>query len=177
VLDKAILTAAKSLWLSPIAEVLRIAMRPKFVSMLVAALFLLGCDRSGPPVHFILPQSFRSVFQLSLDKQNGSQIAKSNGMLVIRVSTNASIAVKDDKFLTRWHREIASYPDGTLISSEVFDTNRVSLFALPSSGHNFFWFVGTFREYGIANSLTTGPKMPLARPLTDADRPVYGTRK
>jgi hypothetical protein len=152
------------------------AMRSKFVSMLIAALFLLGCDRSGPPVHFILPQGFRGVFQLSLDKQNGNPITKSNGTLVITVPTNASITVKYDEFLSHWHSETASYPDGTLIKSEVFDTNAVSLFALSSSGHNFFWLVGTFREYGIANSLTTAPKMPLARPLTDADRPVYGTK-
>lgn len=151
-------------------------MRPRFVAMLVAALLILGCDRSGPPVHFILPQGFRGVFQLSLDKQNGNPIIKSNGTLIITVPTNASLTVKDDKFLSRWHRETASYPDGTLINSEVFDTNAVSLFALPSSRHTNFWLVGRHREYGIAISLTPSPKLPLGRPLTDTDRPIYGTK-
>src|SRR5580704_9738297 len=116
-------------------------------------LLFLGCDRSGSPVRFVLPEGFHGVFEISEDKRNGVDLVKSNGMLLVIVPTNGCVVVKDWGFLTVWHKETGIFPDGKVISEEDPDTNAVSLHAdLFSEGHTNWVLVGTLREVGIARS-------------------------
>jgi hypothetical protein len=151
-------------------------MRLVYTSLLsVSALLFSGCDRSGPPVRFVLPEDFRGVFQISVDRAHGSELLKSNGMFVIVVPANGRVVVKDDRFLTRWHSQTALYPNGTVITGEAPDTNAVALRGLASEGHTSWVLVGTEREFRIATSIP-GPK-PLARRLTDDDAPNYDSKR
>lgn len=152
-----------------------IAMRSICTSALLGfALLLSGCDRSGPPVRFMLPEGFRGVFQISVDRDHGSELVKSNGMLLVVVPADGKVVVQDDSFLIRWHSQTAVYPDGSMVS-EAFDTNVVALRNVGYDLHHHSWMlVGTDREFRIATSLTTSTRaMPLARRLTDADLPSY----
>ena len=132
------------------------------------ALAILGCDRHGTPVRFVLPEGFHGVFQISEDRQQGVDLVKSNGMLLVIVPTNGLVVVKDWSFLSVWHSEAAVFPDGELISEEDYDTNAVVLHGLFSEGHTYWALVGTDREARIAGS-RAGERMPLARPLTEDD--------
>ena len=140
------------------------------------ALAFLGCNRHGTPVRFVLPEGFHGVFQISEDRQQGVDLVKSNGMLLVIVPTNGLAVVKDWSFLTVWHSETAVFPDGKLISEEDYDTNAVALHGLFSQGHTNWVLVGTLREARIAGS-RVGKHMPLARPLTEDDVPHYGNQK
>jgi len=144
-------------------------------TLLGFALLLSGCDRAGPPVRYILPAGFRGVFQISVDSEHGSELVKSNGMLLVVVPADGKVVVQDDSFLTRGHSETAVYPDGSMVS-EAFDTNIVALRDVGNDLQHHSWLlVGTDREFRIATSLTTSTHaMPLARRLTDADVPNYG---
>jgi hypothetical protein len=137
----------------------------------ILALVFSGCDRSGPPVRFVLPEGFRGVFQISVDRQNGSELTQSNGTIIIIVPTNACVVAKDDRFLTRWHKETASYPSGKLFSSEVYHTNALALRGLSASQHTSWKLIGTEREFRIATAIS-GRKLPLARQLTEDDLPI-----
>jgi hypothetical protein len=151
-------------------------MSVRAILTLVAALFLFGCDDSGPPVHFSLPQGFHGVFQVTVDKERGSRIVKSNGTLVITVPTNACVTVDDGNFMYRWHKETAGYPDGTLITAEAFTTNTVALRGVSSQNNTNFWIIGNDREYRIAHAMLP-EKVCLGRPLGEEDLPTYGRNK
>jgi hypothetical protein len=111
------------------------------IALNILCMLLLGCNRSGPAVQFILPEGFRGIFQVSFDKQHGRTVTESNGVLIIEVPTNAIALVGRDEFLTRWHQVSASYPSGTVYSSEAFDTNSIALYTLASSGHTYWWML------------------------------------
>lgn len=117
------------------------------------ALLLFGCNDTGAPVRFVLPEGFRGVFEISVDGQNGSALVKSNGTFLVVVPRNGKVVLRDDSFLTRWHSETAVYPDGSLLTSEAPDTNVVALRGLHSMGHRSWWLVGTDREFRIATGL------------------------
>lgn len=114
------------------------------------------------------------MFQISVDSEHGSELVKSNGMLLVVVPADGKVVVQDDNFLTPWHSETAVYLDGSMVS-EAFDTNVVALRDVGYDLHHHTWLlVGTDREFRIATSLTTSSgAMPLARRLTDADVPNY----
>ncbi|HSY18646.1 MAG TPA: hypothetical protein VK815_09945 [Candidatus Acidoferrales bacterium] len=142
----------------------------------ILVLLAFGCDRNGPPVQFILPENFRGIFQISVDKETGNEPGQTNGTLMIIVPTNGCVLVKDDGFLKRWHKETAIYPSGVKFSGEVYDTNALSLRSLLSdNGHTSWILIGTEEEFRIAISLT-GQKLPLGRQLTTNDVPVYGNK-
>jgi len=154
-----------------------IYMRSIFASFFgFLALAFLGCDRHGTLVRFVLPEGFHGVFQISEDREHGVDLVKSNGMLFINVPSNGLVIVKDLSFLAVWHSETAVFPDGKLISKEVYDTNAVVLHGLFSEGRTNWVLVGTLRESRIAQSLAA-KRMPLARPLTEDDVPNYGGQK
>jgi len=134
----------------------------------VLTLVVLGCERHGAPVRFVLPDGFRDVFQISEDPQHGIDLVKSNGMLLVTVPTNGRVVVKDWSFLTVWHSETAIFPSGKVISEEDYNTNSVVLHSQASQGHTTWVVVGTDRESDIARILL-GEHMPLARPLTKDD--------
>ena len=145
-----------------------------FLAML--AISFGGCDRSGPPVRFVLPEGFRGVLEVFLDKANGNEVVKSNGTFVVAVPTNGRVAVKSDEFLRRWHTETATYPDGTLITAEAPYSNVLALRGLGSDGQHTSWLlVGTEQEFRIGTRIN-GSK-PLARKLTDDDAPNYGSKR
>ena len=152
-------------------------MRPVYAACLVTFAFVFsGCGRNETSVRFALPEGFRGVFQISEDAQNGADLSRSNGMLLIVVPTNGQVIVKDWSFLTHWHSETAIFPNGKLISEADYDTNALALHGLFSEGHTNWILVGTEREARIAGSIE-GKHMPLARQLGDDDVPHYGSPK
>jgi hypothetical protein len=140
------------------------------------ALAYLGCNRSGSPVRFVLPEGFHGVFQICEDKKRAVDLIKTNEMLLIIVPTNGLVVVKDSSFLEEWHGYSAEFPDGKLISEVDFDTNAVVLHDLfskgdISSGSTNYFLVGTDREARIAGIADAFGEMPLARPLSENDIP------
>jgi hypothetical protein len=142
-----------------------------FIILACCSLLLAGCDGSGPPVHFSVPDGFRGVFKISVDRKNGVQPVKSNGVWMIVVPTNAHLTLSDDLFFRRWHTETASYYSGKPVEDEPMSTNAIRLRGLfTDTERNSWWLIGTRREQDIAHRARVW-ELPLGRPLTDVALP------
>src|SRR6185312_10850184 len=110
-------------------------MRPVYLLLACVTSVLVGCDRSAAPVQFSIPDEFRGVFEISVDRQHGVRPVMSNGVWMIVVPTDAHLVIDDDRFLTRWHSEAARYYSGKPVPDEnTSATNVVALRSLFSDG-------------------------------------------
>jgi hypothetical protein len=150
-------------------EGLTVRVRFYFILLGCSASLLVGCDGSGPPVHFSVPDGFRGAFKISVDRKHGIQPVKSNGVWMIVVPTNAHLVIKDDWFFRKWHSETASYYSGKPVGDGQMSTNAVALRSLFSdSQRNSWWLIGTKQELDNARFQQPDGELLLGRPLTDA---------
>jgi hypothetical protein len=146
-------------------------MRFYLILLACGASLLIGCDGSGPSVHFSVPDGFRGLFKISVDRKHGLQPVKSNGVWTIVVPTNAHLVITEGWFFRKWHTETASYYSGKPVGDEPISTNAVALRALSTdTERNTWWLIGTKREQHIAHFARLW-ELPLGRPLTDFDLP------
>ncbi|HVV73567.1 MAG TPA: hypothetical protein VHI52_18990 [Verrucomicrobiae bacterium] len=77
-----------------------------------------GCDRHGPPVHFVIPDGFKGPFYLIKDPTNGAVISAKGNQYTIAVPRSGSVRVHDFAFRDPWHQETASFASGVRIPTE-----------------------------------------------------------
>ena len=125
---------------------------------LVLMLFLYGfAMREGAPVHFVVPNGFKGPIRLPLDPIAGKDIAPTNGQFVYVIPANGILAVKSFEPFQRWHKQSASYVDGTAIPNEYETWIGLVLHGGGESTHvdqspEMEWFMGTKTEYERCNN-------------------------
>jgi hypothetical protein len=115
---------------------------------------LLGCQRRGDPVHFVLPLGYRGAFKLVVDSK-GTNAELVGGRLTYLIPPSGTLLVRsDDPFLV-WHEVSASFSDGSslpLTNISAGGTNVLRFASLRSVNNSAYWFfVGTENE--IQNAL------------------------
>ena len=105
-------------------------------------------NRSGPPVHFILPDGYRGAFRIVVDPV-GLDVKPTNGTYVFRIPVGGILRVKSARPFRRWHEETAAYNDGTTIPDGFLsvDPSTIALhglFSRQEDGEDSqWWMVGT----------------------------------
>jgi len=131
----------------------------KALRSIVAILILAagGCDASGPPIRFIVPNGFKGKFDIIQDPKSGVVLTNRGGTLTCVVPPTGQLHVRSLKPFGKWHSETASYADGTALllqadtSLPQADTSSISLFSLGSfasgSTQGVSYLVGTSAEF------------------------------
>jgi hypothetical protein len=78
-----------------------------------------GCSSYGTPVHFVVPAEFRGPIFLVLDESDGIEVTPTGGKYVYRIPVTGLVRIKSFKPFEPWHKETASYDDGTPIPHEL----------------------------------------------------------
>jgi hypothetical protein len=108
--------------------------------------------REGPPIHFVVSNGFKVPIRLPLDPIAGKEVAPTNGQFVYVIPAHGVLPVKSFEPFRRWHKETASYADGTAIPNE-YETWIGGVFHGGGEySHNDLppemrWFVGTRSEF------------------------------
>jgi hypothetical protein len=90
--------------------------------LVVAFITATGCNNSGNPVLFILPDGFRGEIQIIKDSVKGAEPAERGDWWVFEVPPSGVLRIKDDRMFYRWHAQRAQYSDGRAVSVELVGT-------------------------------------------------------
>jgi hypothetical protein len=90
----------------------------KRYALILLLLISAGCDQSGAPVEFIVPNGFSGPVWVVEDAQRGRPIPKVGSRYRIEVPENGVVRVSSTQPLRQWHSESARYTDGTPLPVE-----------------------------------------------------------
>ena len=118
--------------------------------LLVFVVCLNACERTGEPVHFIVPNNYRGAFKLVLDEKDGITVAARNGRFTYVIPQSGDLKVKAVKPLLVWHTFSATHANGTSIpvrGESRTASDAVAFCSLQSENNQTYWFfVGTETE-------------------------------
>ncbi len=108
--------------------------------------------RQGTPIHFVIPNGFKGPIQLPLDPVAGKNVVPTNGQFVYTIPADGLLRVKSFDPFRDWHKQTASYEDGTAIPNEYETWSGVIFHDLGEStlGNSLpvmHWFVGSKAEF------------------------------
>ncbi len=150
---------------------------PKLLVALAAAAVLVALaigfysTHSGRPVHLIFPAGSRGTFVALEDGEHGIDVPVINGEYVYKFPDVGPLLVKSNAPMHGWHKEHASFSDGTPLPSDFQPANPAGLLLRNSSCNsdrkqNWCWFyVGTMSE-------EFDPNEPLSELLAVGSRPT-----
>jgi hypothetical protein len=104
-------------------------------------------NREGTPVHFVVQNGFKGPIRLPLDPIDGKDVVPTNGQFVYVIPADGLLRVKSFEPFRRWHKETASYENGSAIPSENQTWIGIVFFGGGENGQGMWWFVGTKTEY------------------------------
>ena len=119
----------------------------------ILLLTVTGCGfRSGPLVHFVLPDGYHGAFYLICDPANGLVVSAREGQFTVAIPAGGRLRVRDFRFLKSWHQETAMFANGASIPTGDLATNVVGLRSgstiSSSGGPEFVWYVvGTQQDF------------------------------
>jgi hypothetical protein len=82
------------------------------ISVVGPCAMIAWADRSGPPIHFVIPTGFRGGFQLVVDRVNGVDVALRNGRYTYSIPASGVLRVRSLRPFEHWHTVSAAFPDG-----------------------------------------------------------------
>ena len=138
------------------------------VALIVSTGPIAGCNRSGYPIHFVVPNGYRGPLICLIDRRRGMDVPLADGQYTYRFPENGRLTIKDDAPFRGWHGMTVTYASGTLIPmdhEEGLPPDAV-LFHGGGSGRKdggqeyLFDFVGTraeMMEYYRAEDLLRAP--------------------
>lgn len=117
----------------------------------------------GTPVHFVIPNGFKGPIRLTIDPITGKDVVPTNGQFVYAIPADGLVRVKSFEPFRVWHKETASYENGTAIPSEHQTWIGIVFYGGGENGQGMWWFVGTRTEFVHWNpsgypDLSTAPK-------------------
>ncbi|MCE9604893.1 MAG: hypothetical protein K8U03_08330 [Planctomycetia bacterium] len=88
--------------------------------LIVVALFwvcLRGCFLDETPVHLVIPNGFTGDIKIILDPARGQRIHVKDGRFTYAIQADGTLRVKSLQPFHEWHKQTASYEDGTSIQN------------------------------------------------------------
>ncbi len=98
-------------------------------------LLIMLADRSGAPVHFVLPNGFHGKFRLVRDAANGLDVPARDGRYTYAIPPSGLLTIRELRPLESWHEETAAYADGSPIWPQAIPSGFV-LYCLGSGAHS-----------------------------------------
>jgi len=143
-------------------------MKSHLVLVFLVMVGVIGCSHNAPTLVFTFPDGFNGLVLISEDKKSDLVLPTRNGVYNIEIPQNGELAVKDFRPFNHWHKTIARYKSGKLLSDETSTSNtQNALFGLGyEHGRGCYYFVGTKADYDLISKKHDFYKTPLANKLT-----------
>jgi len=117
----------------------------------IILLLLLGCERGGIVIHFVVPNNYRGTFKVIVDDARGRQIVPMDRTYTLEIPESGILIVKKEIPFLEWHQESASYksglpiPNASSVSSQSVAYDGVTTDS--ANGQLVHWFlIGTEQE-------------------------------
>ena len=121
----------------------------------VLSLLVCSCGSADMPVHFIIPDGYRGLFRVKLNKAAAAP-DRIGDHVQLNVPASGLLEIRTLKIFRRWHKERAFYENGTELRNDrtvpTSMENEVLFSCLQAVGdHTLIYVVGTREEIRAAN--------------------------
>ena|ERR1041384_4446761 len=115
--------------------------------MLLGLCLCTGCNDSGAPLHFVLPDGFKGEIRIVKDPDQGSSVREEGGRFTYIIPPDGQLRVRSLAPFSHWHKESAVFQNGGALKTGTDDNVPEDSVALRSLGTLVSDGVTTVRYY------------------------------